>query len=522
MADTNILIGIGGTGAKLVESALMLSAAGIGPKSLMVALIDQDKSNGNVDRTVELVSRYRQFRALWSGDSLHKVDYDAGDAPAFAATRIDPMLPDGDLLWAPDRTNATLKNIIGQNLPDEQRMLFDMLFQASDEEQTLPLHVGYQGRAHVGATALAASILAENENELVARLNELMQDPNREKVNIFLIGSSFGGTGAAGFPTLARALARLLDNERMPNADNVSIGGLLMLPYFSFGKIEDDGGPDAVSADELMPKARIALEYYEQLFRTEHVFDDFYVIGWPDLFRMPVPSKGSENQRNPSVLAELFGATSAFDFFGKERTSKHRDARGRVPVHFSKRSTDQMSWSNLPLSKEDRAKLRQMLRFAHFWHYEAQMRLKEKPGFLDKGWAHKIAGKFDRDKMGEPLAAASDLTRMILEWAGSNELFAGAPFAGENYWGEGPWGIAPRGSGDAPGKRQGVEMREAELVSEEAAAIAFNDLVRAEGERLARTIVEIKEDLKRGPAISDKHRGMGRLLAASYNLVHDG
>ena len=63
---TTILLGIGGTGAKVVESALMMFAAGIGEGPVHIGLIDQDGANGNVERTRHLLSRLIEFREFWS------------------------------------------------------------------------------------------------------------------------------------------------------------------------------------------------------------------------------------------------------------------------------------------------------------------------------------------------------------------------------------------------------------------------------------------------------------------------
>ena len=50
----NFVLGIGGTGARCVEAFLQLCAAGLGPESVSVGLIDQDEANGNVSRTLAL------------------------------------------------------------------------------------------------------------------------------------------------------------------------------------------------------------------------------------------------------------------------------------------------------------------------------------------------------------------------------------------------------------------------------------------------------------------------------------
>ena len=61
---TNILIGIGGTGAKCVEAFIHMCAAGIGPNdgSVWLEMVDQDQSNGNLNRTSQAFSLYSDLR----------------------------------------------------------------------------------------------------------------------------------------------------------------------------------------------------------------------------------------------------------------------------------------------------------------------------------------------------------------------------------------------------------------------------------------------------------------------------
>ena len=55
----NYLIGIGGTGARVIESFVYLCAAGYGPDNeVTIFFIDPDKANGNLERTTAVVDNY--------------------------------------------------------------------------------------------------------------------------------------------------------------------------------------------------------------------------------------------------------------------------------------------------------------------------------------------------------------------------------------------------------------------------------------------------------------------------------
>lgn len=58
----NYLIGIGGTGARVVEAAVFMCAAGYGPDELSIFLIDPDKGNGNLARTTNLIDLYKDCK----------------------------------------------------------------------------------------------------------------------------------------------------------------------------------------------------------------------------------------------------------------------------------------------------------------------------------------------------------------------------------------------------------------------------------------------------------------------------
>ena len=69
MSDNLVIIGVGGTGAKIVEAVVHLAATGDAPLNIYPVLIDQDLHNGNVQRTREAIKRYKIIQ-----DSLEGID----------------------------------------------------------------------------------------------------------------------------------------------------------------------------------------------------------------------------------------------------------------------------------------------------------------------------------------------------------------------------------------------------------------------------------------------------------------
>jgi hypothetical protein len=441
---TNILIGVGGTGAKIVEAILVMVAAGSGPDKLHVGLVDQDGNNGNLKRTRHFLNLMIEMRDRWSGpQSRNAINWSAENAPALGRTQVLPLFekPRPNALWMPNQGADSLKGIIGKNLSKEHSDLFDMLFLDNNDEQRLDLDRGYRGRAHVGSAAFVTALTDQN-NAFVARMQELMNDASQGPVNIFIVGSAFGGTGAAGFPTLARTLNRMRNDVAMVNGGNVALGGLLMLPYFTFDK-PDEEQVSAVSPDELMPKAKMALEYYDNLFDHEQTFDRFYISGWQPFFALGYGKDGGEGQANPALPAEAFAATAALDFFSKGCVPEDRDAlaSGKVPTMRMSRNDGQLLWRDFPDSEATLDRLGQLLRFAAYWLYLVEPQLRLPDTFWDRNWAYRLADQASIEESEPELHLLRALLGHILTWAATIEHM-GRQHGASAGWGEGLWSLS--------------------------------------------------------------------------------
>ena len=511
---TNILIGIGGTGAKVVEAALSLFTAGLGPPKVHVGLIDQDRANGNVHRTQARLNNLRRFQRIWGDRSLSSLDW---SGPPGTPTRLDlgsvavEELFTERALWCPERDDLTLTNIIGQDLSPQQRDLFDLLFMPGEQEQDLQLGEGYRGRAHVGAAALIAAML-EDENELIDRLRDLMQTADRTEVRIFLVGSAFGGTGAAGFPTLARELHRIRTDPEFTNKGMVSIGGALMLPYFGFARPDKDGEP-VVTTDELLPKAQLALEYYGRLFETEQTFDRFYVMGWDPFFNLGYHQPGNFEQRNPPLLPELFAATAAVEFLTSDAEQTDRQD---VPVMLSARTDTGIRWSDFPLAGTT-DKLGQLIRFSAYWLYFAEQLLNKTSLFGGGNWTQQLRGKMKPLDHQEELESLRAVAYDVLQWAAATQATT------RERWSPGPWetsGFLNRAHEETPTDPVAL------ATSVNAPEVAFDQLIRADnGEPYDRGAAEVYDDLvSHGDELArGNNRGYGRVVAATYRAtsMHD-
>lgn len=527
----NVIIGVGGTGAKIVESVLMLMSTGIGPKGkVIVGLVDQDNSNGNVVRSEHLLSLIgrvrRDFDVSFNPDNAidWKADEAAGGIPLFSI-QLEPLFGEGAAAhWRPAPDNMpTLRDILRhQDLPPDERALFDVLFRGDsaavgEQEQTMDLAEGYRGRAHVGTAALVSAV-NHDQPEFLRKLIELMKASNGgEEVRIFMAGSLFGGTGAAGFPTIARMLHKLRDVEspkEQIKGDKVRLGGVLMLPYFRFGE-PADASANVITSAQLLPQARVALEFYQSLIHQEAVFDHLYITGWDEMFDLGYHEPGRGEQRNPPLLPELVAALAAVDFFDPEQNI----VPTQQPIVAARRDQQAFDWDDLPASPRIKQLLDTRfggaLRFAVWWYYRVEPALDVRGlfGGITQGWLKKLAGDTDWQR-GTPEARKNlqEYCSLLLDWASAMQLLSNARLGRF-----GLWDTAPFRTADPKKPTKPIELR-----SERSEEESRDDLTKVLRPRdLQKPPVDaqvvfsdLHSDLKVGES-----QGLGRLVAGVHHAT---
>lgn len=352
------LIGIGGTGAKCLESFVYLCGAGLLQDSQPVKMVfvDADVSCGNLQRTQKAVDLYNKAKSIGFGDTgLFKNAIDAVDP-------WNPVPEDCDTL------DQVFKRTILISKPEYKELgyLYDCLF--SEQERTTTLDKGFRGHPAIGAAVMSQSM----EGSRIESWEKLEQEINNDKdARIFLFASVFGGTGAAGFPTIAR----ILKNRLKKDSDGKSmakIGGALILPYFQFPPASADEEKEMqAKVSEFMLNTKSALDYYDKAGLLGDVFNSIYMIGDNDLTDMKEFSLGSKTQKNDSHFIEIYAALAATDFFNKNDFSKPEApmiARGDE----TEETKDKISWEDLPsvvVSGTLKDKLSAYIRFLYVYKH---------------------------------------------------------------------------------------------------------------------------------------------------------
>lgn len=320
---TNYFIGIGGTGARCLEAVIYLAAAGLLTEDINVLLIDPDANNGNNTVTNNLLTSYH----ILTGTRQPAEPIARGlfgrkktlPPPAHFRTKINNEGAN-PARWniIHRNTGRRFSNIIQYNsCPDRLQRFINLFYHPSD--LSMNLEVGYQGRTNVGSVALKHD-LEETIETPGAGLREFLAalagDLQRE-TKVFVAGSIFGGTGAAGIPTIP-ALIKQLKPDFFPeeNRSNLRWGTALMAPYFSFPqptKSNQELGPGTNSTIHPLA-AKSALMYYAF---TPPGYNHVYLLGAPNRSNTNEQNQpGGEGQRNLPHYIELVSALAALDFFG--------------------------------------------------------------------------------------------------------------------------------------------------------------------------------------------------------------
>lgn len=369
------IIGIGGTGSKCVEAMVHLAACGLIP-SATVSLFDQDQTNGNLVATRRLLDGYKdlikglgkKLSDIAPNTSLFQNEF---TRPADAHEWCwHPLAQDGQRFSQMFRIHT-----LDDNLQHLARALFQNRF-----ELEMDLTVGFKGRPAIGAAVIAGS---RHQNHPFWDYVHSMMGNAKGDVSLFLVGSLFGGTGAAGLPTIAREAKRLYNEEAVTThaSTGLNVGVGMMLPYFTYvdppPSASEDERSGIARAAELPLRSQLALDFYAQAldeYNGRGFFDAVYMLGMPHPIDLGYRSKGGSEQRNPALLLEIFAALAAGHFL--ENGINARGAVWRCGVGSNPNTGNpKVRWKDLPPVADHGArssvlaKVGQMVRFAFAYYY---------------------------------------------------------------------------------------------------------------------------------------------------------
>ena len=330
-------ISIGGSGAKVLESLTHLCVAGMLPnrekqEKLYVMAIDPDIGNGNLKRSSAALTNFAKFQDVKVGLNT----------PLFK-TEVEMARP---FIWSPSEQDKQLDDIMSYQAYKGTPVgaLYEVLY--TKDERNMVLNEGFRGRPSIGAAVMAKKVALNadtnwEEAEPWAKFAHLVEQDakNGQVAKIFLAGSVFGGTGAAGMPTVARLLRHRFKNYC--DEEKVMIGGTLVLPYFSFtpSPAEENSGEIIASSENFLTNTKAALKYYAIKDKTYH---SMYFIGDDVLSPVKNFSPGASTQDNDAHIVDFYGAMAAIDFFASTPDNAKKCS------FISRTKENVFSWDDLP------------------------------------------------------------------------------------------------------------------------------------------------------------------------------
>lgn len=233
---------IGGTGARIAEVAAHLCAMNLvnDEREITFIIVDKDQNCGGTAQATEVIGRIENISQITgsnTGACLCKSRLTKPDANPWDFTNALASIAGNN------NGNAPLANALGQNGTNDG-ILFDAFY--SDSEQNSGTSKGFYGHPTIGALMFKYMMKNANGNDIAQPVIRVLSG-TADTAKVFIIGSIFGGTGAAVFSNLAahiRSKARALANSD-GNANNqqqqgniadkrnrLIISGVLLLPYF--------------------------------------------------------------------------------------------------------------------------------------------------------------------------------------------------------------------------------------------------------------------------------------------------
>jgi hypothetical protein len=382
---------IGGTGSRVLKSLTMLLASGLKPNSerefeIVPIIIDPHKSNEDLKRTERLLGNYQTIS--------NEADLGSG----FFSTKITTLnnLVSSNRLTGSFTFNLQevggkkFKEYIDFNqLDDANKALADILFSGKSinkrhEEVNLldvEMDIGFVGNPNIGSVVLNQFKDSQEFKEFASNFN----DGDR----VFIISSIFGGTGAAGFPTILKNIRDAMNNRNIDGKgflQDAKIGAVTALPYFNIEK--DNDSP--IQKSDFIAKTKAALYYYKDNVTGNNSINSLYYIA-DDYSGKPYKNDPGDNgQRNDAHFVEMASALAIIDFLETpDRALETSGGKALSPIYKEfgiRNDSDTIKFSDLEDYTERKLSLRlsQLALFRKYLNEHLQTAIEKEAWSTDK------------------------------------------------------------------------------------------------------------------------------------------
>lgn len=232
-ATNYVLFAVGGSGAKVAEAMINIMSLGIpiavnpsgagfsalnAADSLTVVRIDPDKACRSA-ALQDAVGRYQAISAVGGhGESRGLWSLTLKDL-----VTIHPM----DALGGPAGVETLEAKLASREAGRATAISILRLFY-EQADLTTSFDRGFFQRPFIGAAIIAAmgEIKVETDSEII----DLLQSLRGQRLRAFIVGSMYGGTGAAGIPVLSKIIRQFAEANQVK--EDWQVAGCLLGPYF--------------------------------------------------------------------------------------------------------------------------------------------------------------------------------------------------------------------------------------------------------------------------------------------------
>ncbi|NDW11063.1 hypothetical protein [Dysgonomonas sp. 520] len=317
---------IGGSGARVLRSLMMLLASGVKPSvcdEIVPIMIDYDKENADLVRALDALETYREIHR-----SAYKNDLDE-DLSGFFSTKVSSVgevgaskgsffvtIPGGEKTFAnkigfEDMDNLSKKFLttIYSDWNDKSREDWQN-GQVDMNELNLNIKKGFKGNPNIGS-AIFNEVL---DTDIMRNYLNSVSANDR----VFVVGSIFGGTGATGIPQIVNRCRDLGGAVK-----KVPVGLNMILPYFDLKEDSSKDSNSTIDPKTFYSKTKASLYYYESAINKK--VQEIYYIGLSGTEKIE-NNDGGEGQKNEAHVVDLLSAMSIIEFGSRPEISMDNDS----------------------------------------------------------------------------------------------------------------------------------------------------------------------------------------------------
>ncbi|MDR1914069.1 MAG: hypothetical protein LBQ68_06245 [Clostridiales bacterium] len=380
MADTNYIIAIGGTGARVARALIHICDCGhLNIKEIKLLVIDPDTKNGSKYELQRVLELYESCRSVLFNET-------PDESCAMFKPKISKALSGNRFAneeWcvspvqgAPGQVAGNSEYhlndyVIHENIPVAEH--FMKALYSREEYEDKNMYDGFFAHPSIGAHTFARWL--NNSPEFASFLAGIQEALHKGNVKIAIVGSSFGGTGASGFTNVARKIRSFADALQGKGNNKVIISGEFFLPYFIFLPTDDKNEeipPDRrIDIDEFLKAAKNAAAFYSDTNASD-VFDRVTALGTPGsgsvrIVRNIYADKGERQDNWPHML-EVFGALEIKGFLEEEDSACiNNDTPVWRGIGVDQTSFNNITWNDLPHSGGMRDLLNKFLLYSYIY-----------------------------------------------------------------------------------------------------------------------------------------------------------